>query len=101
VNASPNSTSRRARLTRLAGWPEHYPWIDPAGLKYFQSRVSLARRDVEFGLAFTLDYFATRAAQERALEILQFKLDVLWEMNDAMALGYGPVGEHSHERSSD
>ena len=51
--------------------------------------MSLARRDVEFGLAFTLDYFSTRAAQERALEILQFKLDVLWEMNDAMALRYG------------
>ena len=30
-----------------------------------------------------------RTAQERALEILQFKLDVLWQMNDAMALRYG------------
>src|SRR5215475_6343347 len=33
---------------RLAGWPGHYPWIDPAGLSYFQSRVSRARRDVDF-----------------------------------------------------
>ena len=74
---------------RLANWPEHYRSIAPAGLKYFQSRVSLARRDVEFGLAFTLDHFATRAAQERALEILKFKLDVLWQMSDAMALRYG------------
>ena len=74
---------------RLATWPEHYPWIDQAGLKYFQSRVSLARRDVEFALALTLDRFRTRAAQERALEVLQFKLDVLWQMNDAMALAYG------------
>jgi len=74
---------------RLANWPDHYPWIDRAGLQYFQSRVSLARRDVEFGLAFTLDYFETRALQERALEILQFKLDVLWQMSDAMSLGYG------------
>jgi len=74
---------------RLASWPEHYPWIDPAGLKYFQSRVSLARRDVEFGLALTLDRFRSRAAQERALEVLQFKLDVLWQMNDAMAQAYG------------
>jgi pyrroloquinoline-quinone synthase len=74
---------------RLANWPEHYPWIDLAGLRYFQSRVSLARRDVEFGLAFTLDYFVSRAAQERALQILQFKLDVLWQMNDAMQLRYG------------
>jgi pyrroloquinoline-quinone synthase len=74
---------------RLANWPEHYPWIDRAGLHYFQSRVSLARRDVEFGLAVTLGRFITRAQQERALQILQFKLDVLWQMNDAMALRYG------------
>ena len=74
---------------RLAGWPEHYPWIDRAGLHYFQSRVSLARRDVEFGLALTLERFKTRAQQERALDVLQFKLDVLWQMNDAMALAYG------------
>ena len=58
-------------------------------MHYFQSRVSLARRDVEFGLAVTLERFKTRAQQERALEILQFKLDVLWQMNDAMALKYG------------
>ena len=74
---------------RLANWPEHYPWIDRAGLHYFQGRLSQARRDVEHGLAVTLDWFKTRAAQERALDILQFKLDVLWAMNDAMALSYG------------
>jgi pyrroloquinoline-quinone synthase len=74
---------------RLANWPTHYPWIDRAGLEYFQSRVSLARRDVEFGLAFTLGYFNTPVLQQRALEILQFKLDVLWQMSDAMALRYG------------
>ena len=74
---------------RLAGWPDYYPWIDRTGLHYFQSRVSLARRDVEFGLAFTLQHFRSRAQQERALEVLQFKLDVLWQMNDAMGLRYG------------
>jgi pyrroloquinoline-quinone synthase len=74
---------------RLATWPEHYPWIDRAGLTYFQSRVSLARRDVEFGLALTLERFRTRPEQERALQVLQFKLDVLWQMNDAMAVAYG------------
>jgi len=74
---------------RLANWPDHYPWIDRAGLQYFQSRVSIARRDVEFGLGFTLDHFRTREQQERAIEILRFKLAVLWQMNDAMALRYG------------
>ncbi len=74
---------------RLANWPEHYSWIDLAGLHYFQSRVSLARRDVEHGLQVTLDSFTARAQQERALEILQFKLDILWSMNDVMAQRYG------------
>ena len=74
---------------RLATWPEHYGWIEPAGLAYFRNRVSQARRDVEQGLAVTLDHFTTRPLQERALEVLQFKLDILWAMNDAMALKYG------------
>jgi pyrroloquinoline-quinone synthase len=74
---------------RLANWPEHYPWIDSTGLQYFRNRVTQARRDVEQALAVTLGYFTTRAEQERALGILKFKLDVLWAMNDAMALKYG------------
>lgn len=74
---------------RLAGWPQHYPWIDPAGLEYFQSRMSRARRDVEFALAVTLERFTSPGEQRRALEILQLKLDILWQMNDAMALAFG------------
>ena len=74
---------------QLATWPEHYPWIEPAGLQYFRNRVTQARRDVDQALAVTLDYFTTAEAQQRALGILQFKLDILWSMNDAMALRYG------------
>lgn len=74
---------------RLATWPEHYPWIESEGLQYFRNRVSQARRDVEHGLAITLAHFDTRALQERALAILRFKLDVLWQMNDAMGQRYG------------
>jgi pyrroloquinoline-quinone synthase len=74
---------------RLASWPEHYRWIETEGLDYFRQRVGRARRDVEQGLHVTLEHFTTRAQQERALEILQFKLDVLWAMNDAMAQRYG------------
>ncbi|HET7793641.1 MAG TPA: pyrroloquinoline-quinone synthase PqqC [Rhizobacter sp.] len=74
---------------RLATWPEHYTWIEPQGLSYFRNRLSQARRDVEQGLAITLDHFSTRSLQERALEVLQFKLDILWAMNDAMATRYG------------
>jgi pyrroloquinoline-quinone synthase len=74
---------------RLATWPEHYGWIEPEGLSYFRNRLSQARRDVEQGLAITLDHFTTRPLQERALEVLQLKLDILWAMNDALATRYG------------
>lgn len=77
---------------RLAGWPQHYPWIEPEGLAYFRERVAQARRDVEHGLALTLDHFRTREQQERALAILDFKLDVLWSMLDAMQAAYGLPG---------
>ncbi|MFJ4292103.1 pyrroloquinoline-quinone synthase PqqC [Cupriavidus sp. NPDC089707] len=69
---------------RLAGWPTHYPWIEAAGLDYFRSRIPLAQRDTDHGLRVTLDYFRTPAQQQRALDILQFKLDVLWSMLDAI-----------------
>lgn len=73
---------------RLANWPGHYGWIDPAGLQYFRSRISLAERDVEHGLQVTLGHFTTRPLQERALDILQFKLDILWSMLDAIEKAY-------------
>jgi pyrroloquinoline-quinone synthase len=73
---------------RLASWPEHYPWIEPDGLQYFRNRLTEAHRDVEHGLALVLARFVTRERQERALEILRFKLDVLWSMLDAMHMAY-------------
>ena len=78
----------RIHKDRLANWPAHYAWINPDGLQYFRSRISLAERDVEHGLEVTLGHFTTRAQQERALEILQFKLDILWAMLDAIEKAY-------------
>ena len=73
---------------RLDKWPEYYPWIKPEGYFYFRKRLTEARRDVIHGLQITLDTFKTRAEQEHALDILQFKLDVLWTMLDAMWVAY-------------
>ncbi len=72
---------------RIDTWPTQYPWVDLAGLHYFKQRLTQARRDVAHGLRFTLEHFSqTRAMQERVLEILQFKLDVLWALADAIML---------------
>ena len=73
---------------RLDTWPKNYPWIDPNGLRYFQKRLSEARRDVQHGLSMALVEFDTIALQTRAFEILQFKLDILWTMCDALYLAY-------------
>ena len=74
--------------SRLNSWPQNYPWIKPEGLSYFQMRLSQARRDVNHGLQITLDHFTSRKAQEEALNILQFKLDILWSILDATSLAY-------------
>ena len=89
--------------SRLDTWPTDYPWIDVEGHQYFRNRLTEARRDVQHGLQVTLDHFVTRAQQERALEILQFKLDVLWTMLDAMTMAYelGREPYHNIERPTE
>jgi len=77
-----------AHRARLEAFPIHYPWVDEKGLDYFRRRLSQARRDVDHGLRITLDHFTTRELQDRALEVLQFKLDVLWSMLDAIHQAY-------------
>jgi pyrroloquinoline-quinone synthase len=67
----------------------HYPWIENAGLEYFRARISPQSNDLQYGLRITLEHFRTRAAQNRALEILRLKLDLLWSILDALHLRYG------------
>jgi len=78
----------RIHQRRLENWPQHYPWIQEQGYNYFRKRLAEARRDVQHGLEVTLDYFRTREQQDRALKLLQFKLDILWSMLDAMWMAY-------------
>lgn len=72
---------------RISSWPSMYPWVKEEGLMYFKKRLTEARRDVEQGLGVTLDYFSTsREMQLKALDILQFKLNVLWVIADSIML---------------
>lgn len=77
--------------SRLDNWPTHYPWIAVDGYDYFRRRLNEAPRDVVHGLRITLGYFTTREQQERVIDILQMKLDILWSMLDAMLLAHCPV----------
>ena len=67
----------------------HKKILDKAkGYRYFNKRLTEAPRDVINGLEITLGYYQTRAQQEQMLDVLQFKLDILWSMCDSMWMAY-------------
>lgn len=74
---------------RVAALLEKYPWIDPAGMAYFERRIPLAQRDAETALAWVEQEAVTRELQDRCVDALRFKCDVLWSMLDATALACG------------
>ncbi len=74
---------------RIAAIVEKYPWIDPAGLAYFERRIPLARRDADTALAWVLEEATTPVSQDRCVDALRFKCDVLWSILDATALAGG------------
>jgi pyrroloquinoline-quinone synthase len=69
---------------RVVAMRRQYPWIDPAGYAYFESRTSAAVSDAEVGLDLVLSHCRTRAAQNAAQDALAFKCDVLWALLDGI-----------------
>ena len=69
-----------------------YPWIDRAGLRYFESRIPLAQEDAALALGWVTENARDRETQDRCVAALEFKCDVLWSMFDATALGCGVFG---------
>jgi pyrroloquinoline-quinone synthase len=69
---------------RLAAFEKHYTWIDPAALAYFRSRPPLALRDSEHGLSLVQTHCRTLEEQQRAVDALRFKCDLLWAQLDAL-----------------
>lgn len=72
---------------RLAALEEHYPWIDPAGLEYFRSRLVQAPIDADYALGLVLERCVVRPDQERAVAALTFKCDLLWAQLEAIDRG--------------
>lgn len=72
---------------RLQGMEKHYPWIDPAGLDYFRARLHQAPRDAEYALSLVVERCRTFELQQRAVDALSFKLDMLWAQLEAIDRG--------------
>ncbi|MGY5046249.1 pyrroloquinoline-quinone synthase PqqC [Streptomyces sp. 900105755] len=73
--------------TRITAFERHYPWIDPAGLGYFRTRVDQGARDGAEALALVLSWARTREEQHRAVAALAYKCEVLWALLDAVDRG--------------
>ncbi len=80
---SPDLMSKRMKVIERL-----YPWIDRAGLEYFQNRLSQAPRDADTALKLVLTYCQTPKDQRRAVAALRFKCDVLWAQLDAIENAY-------------
>jgi pyrroloquinoline-quinone synthase len=76
-----------AMRARLEAFERHYPWIDPAGLDYFRTRLVQAPRDAQYALDLTVGRCTTREQQDAAVAALRFKTEVLWAQLDAIERG--------------
>lgn len=74
---------------RVAAIVAQYPWIDRAGLAYFEDRFSLAKRDADNALDWVLEHAKTDEQRDACVAALRFKCDVLWCIMDATALACG------------
>jgi pyrroloquinoline-quinone synthase len=76
-----------AMKVRLEAIERHYPWIDPAGLDYFRTRLVQAPRDADYALELTVERCTTPEMRDAAVAALRFKTEVLWAQLDAIDRG--------------
>jgi pyrroloquinoline-quinone synthase len=71
--------------TRIDAFLQHYTWIEPDGVAYFQKRVTQGGRDGREALQLVLEWAQTRREQEQARAALAFKCDLLWSLLDSVS----------------
>ena len=71
---------------RIAAWEKHYTWLDPSAIDYFRSRVPRARRDAEEALNFVVTHATTFDLQQKCVDALIRKTEILWHLLDCVQL---------------
>ena len=77
---------------RVAGMLEHYDFITPETLSYFDKRLTQAPRDADFALDYVRRHALTPDLQRQAMAALTFKCTVLWTQLDALYFAYVAPG---------
>jgi len=68
---------------RIVAWETHYPWVERDMLEYFRGRVDRARTDSREAIELVLAHATTPEVQERCIQALTTKCDILWALLDA------------------
>lgn len=73
---------------RIVAWETHYPWVDAETLAYFRGRVTRAKEDSREAIDYVLANAKTRREQERCIDALITKTQILWSLLDAVTLAH-------------
>jgi pyrroloquinoline-quinone synthase len=77
---------------RIVAWETHYPWVDAETLAYFRGRVTRAKEDSREAIDYVLANATTRAVQERCIDALITKTQILWALLDAVSTAHPLAG---------
>ena len=77
---------------RIVAWETHYPWVEAETLAYFRGRVTRAKQDSREAVDYVLANAKTRDVQERCIDALITKTQILWALLDAVTAAH-PLSE--------
>lgn len=83
--------SRDLIALRMEKLREFYPYLG-GGLDYFAARLYQAPEDAQFALQYVYENAHTREEQERVVQALRDKCDILWAQLDALYFAYVQPG---------
>jgi pyrroloquinoline-quinone synthase len=83
--------SRDLISLRMDKLREHYPWLSDS-LDYFEARLHQAPEDAAFAIDYVREHAKTREDQERVIQALRDKCDILWAQLDALYFAYVQPG---------
>jgi len=73
---------------RIVAWETHYPWVEAETLAYFRGRVTRAKQDSHEAVDYVLANATTREVQERCIDALITKTQILWALLDAVTAAH-------------
>lgn len=73
---------------RIVAWETHYPWVEAETMAYFRGRVTRAKEDSREAIDYVLAHAKTREVQERCIDALITKTQILWALLDAVTTAH-------------